>query len=78
MFLGDSMRPSPCTDADDLLRCRATIGNRRVGRARHPNLGRTYEIAQSINIKKRGLKKKPDYRNAVGFLQAAREAVKTK
>ena len=24
---GVSMRPPPCTDADDLLRCSATVGN---------------------------------------------------
>ena len=24
---GVSLRPTPCTDADDLLRCSATVGN---------------------------------------------------
>ena len=41
LFLGDSMRPQPCTDADDLLRCSATVGNKREERARHSNLGKT-------------------------------------
>ena len=40
MFLGDSMCPPPCTDAEDLLRCSAAIGNLGEGRARHPYLGK--------------------------------------
>ena len=31
---GVSMRPPPCTDADDLLRC-TTVGNLGEGRAKH-------------------------------------------
>ena len=38
---GVSMRPTLCTDADDLLRCSATVGNlEERGRARHPYLGK--------------------------------------
>ena len=38
---GVSMRPPLCTDADDLLRCSATVGNLgREGRTRHPYLGK--------------------------------------
>ena len=34
------MRPPPCTDADDLLRCSAKVGNLGdMGRARHHCLG---------------------------------------
>ena len=36
-----SMRPPPlCTDADDLLRCSATVGNLGERGARHPYFGK--------------------------------------
>ena len=37
---GVSVRPPPCSDADDLLSCSATVGNLGDGRARHLYLGK--------------------------------------
>ena len=35
---GVSMRPLPCTDADHLLRCSATVGNLHVGERGEPDI----------------------------------------